>query len=527
MFVAGGDDCHNLCKRSVKIMLLIKTSALCLLFIIYMIGFYYRKPHIPVKSTKIFRMLTAAVLVNSSFDLITVYTVNHRDVIPDNVNLIAHIIYLMSILSFIYLLFLYMRSYLETRLKFGRTALVLHSLPFIMSAAGILSLPITYIHGETTDYSLGPKAYALYFSIVIYLILILYYCVRYWEILDGEKRMAILLAVPIYIVISAIQMIMPETLLAIAGSTLIMLGLILSNENTEKYVDEKTPLFNQYSFETVLEEYDFSRQNLLIAVLCFCKTENNFDWQQDVLVLRDIYKGLRQYRIQGYRICENGVVFIASSKERAQTVLNDIKSGIEDKYGKDSISIETKLISEAEASTKHGCMRNIISFCTETGSHFAYIDYLTHIYNRNAFERDLADLDVNGGRYYVIADLNGLKTVNDTIGHSAGDKLLQGFAFLLSSAVGENGKAYRQGGDEFAALYKGDVQEFLRELDELCREYNQACNIPISYAIGYCGVTEKDFIDAADRMMYENKRSIKQQKKAEYEQRVTAREELI
>ena len=208
-------------------MLLIKTSALCLLFIIYMIGFYYRKPHIPVKSTRIFRILTVAALVNASFDLITVYTVNHRDVIPDNVNLIAHIIYLMSILSFIYLLFLYMRSYLETRLKFGRTALVLHSLPFIMSAAGILSLPITYIHGETTDYSLGPKAYALYFSIVIYLILILYYCVRYWEILDGEKRMAILLAVPIYIVISAIQMIMPETLLAIAGSTLIMLGLIL------------------------------------------------------------------------------------------------------------------------------------------------------------------------------------------------------------------------------------------------------------------------------------------------------------
>lgn len=495
-------------------MLLIKTPIVCLLFTVYMIGFYYRKPHIPVKSTKIFQILTGVALLNASFDLITIYTVNNRDIIPDTVNLIAHIIYLMSILGFIYLLFLYMRSCLETHLKFGRTALVLHSLPFIASAVGILVLPISYIHGNETDYSLGPKAYALYFSIIIYLILILYYCVRYWEILDGEKRMAIVLAVPIYIVTSVVQIIMPETLLVVVGSTLIMLGLILSNENTEKYVDEKTPLFNQYSFETVLEEYDFSRQSLLIAVLCFCKTENNFDWQQDVLVLRDIYKGLRQYRIQGYRICENGVVFIDNSKENAQTVLNEIKSNIEDKYGKDSISIETRLISEEDTVTKHGCMRNIIAFCTETGSHFAYIDYLTHIYNRNAFERDLTALDANGGGYYIIADLNGLKTVNDTIGHSAGDKLLQGFASLLADTVGENGKAYRQGGDEFAVLYNGDAQEFIRELEKQCVEYNRECSIPISYAIGYCGVNNNDFMDNADHMMYENKRNMKRQKKS-------------
>ena len=50
-------------------------------------------------------------------------------------------------------------------------------------------------------------------------------------------------------------------------------------------------------------------------------------------------------------------------------------------------------------------MRNIISFCTE--------------------------------------DLNGLKLVNDTIGHSAGDKLLQGFARLLADAAGDDGRAYR------------------------------------------------------------------------------------
>lgn len=83
-----------------------------------------------------------------------------------------------------------------------------------------------------------------------------------------------------------------------------MFRLILSNENAEKYVDEKTALFNQYSFEKVLEKFDFDRQQPVIAILCFCKTENSLDWKQDVMILDDIYAVMKQYRLYGYRVCE-------------------------------------------------------------------------------------------------------------------------------------------------------------------------------------------------------------------------------
>ena len=141
--------------------MIIKTPVVCFLLVIYMIGFYYRKPHIPTKSTRIFQLLTGVAVFNTLFDLITIYTVNHRDRIPNYVNLTAHIIYLLSILGFIYVLFLYMRSFLEGKIAFGRSIRILHTLPFLLSVMGILILPITYVHGETTDYSLGPKAYAL------------------------------------------------------------------------------------------------------------------------------------------------------------------------------------------------------------------------------------------------------------------------------------------------------------------------------------------------------------------------------
>lgn len=491
--------------------MLVKTSVVCLLMTIYMVGFYYRKPHIPIKSTRIFQVLTGVALLTAAFDLVTIYAVNHRDTVPNGVNLIAHIIYLLSILGFVYLLFIYMRSYLETTLKFSRVIIWCQSLPVMLSALGILILPITYVHGETTDYSLGPKAYALYVSLVIYMILILYYCLRYWDILDGEKRLAIVLAVPIYAVVAVIQMLMPETLIVVVASTLIMLGLILSNENTEKYVDEKTALFNQYSLETVLEEIDLRKQKAEIAVLCFCKTENNFDWRQDERILQDIHREIKQNRQLGYRICENGVVFIGNSPERTRTILEQVKNIVEEKYGRDNITIETQILAEERTGTKHDCMRNIIAFCTETGSRFAYIDYLTHIYNRNAFERDLAALSSDSG-CYIIADLNDLKIVNDTIGHSAGDELLQGFAALLAEVSEGAGRAYRQGGDEFAVLYEGDAEQFVRVLEERCRTRNRSSNIPIRYAIGYCELCEKDFLNVADQRMYADKREKKQNK---------------
>ncbi|MCM1123481.1 MAG: GGDEF domain-containing protein [Eubacterium sp.] len=478
---------------------------------IYMIGFYYRKPHIPIKSTRIFQWLIMDALLNASFDLITICTVNHRDVVPEEVNLIAHIVYLMSILGFIFLLFLYMRSYLEADLPFSTLVRVLHSLPFCVSTVGIFVLPITYVHGTTTDYSLGPKAYALYGSLVIYLLLILYYCLRYRKILDDEKRLAIVLAVPLFVVTAVIQMIIPEVLAVVVCSTLILLGLILSNENTEKYVDEKTALFNQYSLETVLDGFDFDKQKIILAMLCFCKTENNLDWKQDVMILRDIYKEIRQCHLYGYRFGENGVAFLGSSEEKAQAVLERVKHSVESKYGRETVNVETKILSDEEAFSKYSCMRNLILFGTEIGSRLAYIDYLTNIYNRNALERDWDKYAQKENAYYLIADLNNLKMVNDTVGHSAGDKLLQEFARMLTEAVGDDGIAYRQGGDEFAVLYQKDAKQFVRKLEELCKGYNKLCAVPVSYAIGYCRLAEENFRNVADQMMYDDKKRVKQQ----------------
>lgn len=204
------------------------------------------------------------------------------------------------------------------------------------------------------------------------------------------------------------------------------------------------------------------------------------------------------------------MVFIGSVQEKAGAALDGVRRRMEEMYDKETIVIETKILAQESTTDRYTCMRHIISFCTEVGSRFAYIDYLTNIYNRNALERDLDKQEEAGNTYYFIADLNNLKLVNDTLGHSAGDKLLQGFARLLADAVGEEGRAYRQGGDEFAVLYDRDAQAFMQELEKRCREYNRSSAVPVSYAIGYCRLEDEKFRDVADQMMYEDKRRKKQ-----------------
>lgn len=85
----------------------------------------------------------------------------------------------------------------------------------------------------------------------------------------------------------------------------------------------------------------------------------------------------------------------------------------------------------------------------------AFTDALTGLGNRRAFDRDPAAALVDRrahGLLLAMVDVDGLKTVNDTLGHPVGDRVLQVIAAALRSHVRTEDRVYRLGGDEFAAL---------------------------------------------------------------------------
>jgi diguanylate cyclase (GGDEF)-like protein/PAS domain S-box-containing protein len=85
-------------------------------------------------------------------------------------------------------------------------------------------------------------------------------------------------------------------------------------------------------------------------------------------------------------------------------------------------------------------------------------DALTGLHNHGAFQRDLGAAlaaEDGPGLAVLMMDLDSFKAFNDTHGHPAGDALLRAIGAAIVGAIRDDGRAYRYGGDEFAALLPG------------------------------------------------------------------------
>lgn len=144
-------------------------------------------------------------------------------------------------------------------------------------------------------------------------------------------------------------------------------------------------------------------------------------------------------------------------------------------------------------------------------------DQLTGFLNRRAYEKQLEEYSVKApGRDFIFVsmDINGLKIINDTLGHSAGDELLKGAAQCMEQCFGKYGQLYRTGGDEFVAMIFASLttleyikEDFARTTAEFKGTYIQG----ISVSCGYlpkkkhkeAGISE--LAELADKKMYSEK----------------------
>jgi diguanylate cyclase (GGDEF)-like protein len=147
----------------------------------------------------------------------------------------------------------------------------------------------------------------------------------------------------------------------------------------------------------------------------------------------------------------------------------------------------------------------------------ARADALTGLANRRAWEEHLHALETARWRNpkpvsIVIADLDGLKIANDTLGHSFGDSLIQAAATLIASCAGADSFVARLGGDEIGIAITAPA-EVCEELVETVRDAIDAHpgvdGFPLSLSVGHgCTPPEASVADAvveADRSMYEAK----------------------
>lgn len=144
-------------------------------------------------------------------------------------------------------------------------------------------------------------------------------------------------------------------------------------------------------------------------------------------------------------------------------------------------------------------------------------DELTRVFNRRSYENDIRPFRrgmVDPNLVLVSADVNGLKKVNDTLGHEAGDEIIRATANCLVSTMGNIGKVYRVGGDEFmviAYVRNGNFEDVKNKFLEQVSAWTGKLVDSLSVSIGY--VCKKDYPDSdidalektVDGLMYQMK----------------------
>ena len=145
----------------------------------------------------------------------------------------------------------------------------------------------------------------------------------------------------------------------------------------------------------------------------------------------------------------------------------------------------------------------------------AKVDMLTNVGNRFAMDEKLSQF--MGSYWIVFIDFDGMKTINDSLGHKEGYRFLIEAATLMRDRVAEYGSVFRVGGDEFIWLVEAQerdlvalkprLQELILNIEKDLKAKWPASGISYGFSKGHPGKDQKISLTEADEEMYQYKHS--------------------
>ena len=227
----------------------IKLQVGCLLVLLYIAFIYFReaagirKKMLPT----FFDVLLILGIISVIFDGATAYMINDPNLINTQLNRICHMIFLICLNSDIFVLFLYMLRVTGLYPKRLRGLFDVY-VPFVINIAVlILSIDtLEYKSGTVTNYSMGIPAYTCFAMSAVYIALSATAFFRRWNYIERKKRTSVFTYLAALAVVTAIQMIFPETLITSLAVLIFILGVYLNLE------DPSLKRLTRYHSETVM-----------------------------------------------------------------------------------------------------------------------------------------------------------------------------------------------------------------------------------------------------------------------------------
>lgn len=206
------------------------------------------------------KLFTASLILSIVYtvnDMVSVYTVNHLDIIHPWVNRFVHNLFMGSLMLEIFIFFLYTTTLIydneqELKRKANRWAI-----PTLIALIALMLLPLDYIETEKGNYSMGPAVIGTYGVIVVYSVIIGVQIVRHWNDINKYKRSCVLFAYGTQIVLSVYQAFVPTALTSSLGVALINLSVFLTVENPDVHMIEMLRLEKQRADEANVAKSKF------------------------------------------------------------------------------------------------------------------------------------------------------------------------------------------------------------------------------------------------------------------------------
>ena len=250
-----------------------------------------------------------------------------------------------------------------------------------------------------------------------------------------------------------------------------------------------------------------------------------------ILTLTVLFSIVLNYRIMFNktlkRVSRSAKILSAGLEILSLSLLLSIPLYMMKQYGSQPGGLADTIVPIGSLAFATAMLLNFLLFVTESYSRrdeyaflerMAYSDGLTMLSNRAMADAMLEEIDNADYDYCIISmDINGLKNVNDELGHESGDQLLKRVSAVVSETFGKKGVICRVGGDELLGIIEDsdrvDVDTIIHNMTIRVNSLNTEQD-PIKYSISYgvayrhdCpGEDSHAVYMLADRRMYEFKR---------------------
>ena len=260
----------------------------CMCILLYIAWTYFSVRRRDTVAHRLFSVLIIVSIIDLIFDVITVYTVNHAEEVPLVINRLVHVIFVASLTTILFVIYMYIRTLAYNEFKFKYHWLI----PLIASCTAVALLPFGYEVSIYGNYSSGPFLTVAFVCAYTYFFLGLILLIRKHKQLEKKSFYAIAISLFTMMSVTVIQGIFKELLITSIAVTIINVALFYTVESPDALLIEM--------LEDERKKADSANQakSLFLAQMSHeIRTPINAILGMNEMILRSADKEVREYSV--------------------------------------------------------------------------------------------------------------------------------------------------------------------------------------------------------------------------------------